>query len=92
MKKIYIVKYYGDSWGENEVTDIFVTDKKQTAIKYVARFNRILKKWKDHYKKYEEQKYSIVTFTKKKEALKFYNRWNKLRDVSECFYDVIELR
>ena len=53
MKKIYIVRYCGGSYDDWYESNVFVTDKKTTATKYVTKFNKTLKKWKNHYKQFE---------------------------------------
>ena len=87
MKKMYIVRYCGDSYDAN----VFVTDKKSTATKYVSKFNKTLKKWKEHYKKYEVKEHGM-NWIKDDYAEQHFNRWNALRNINKCYWDEIELR
>ena len=66
MKKIYLVKYYGGSYESSYEHIIFATISKSKATKYTAKFNRILKKWKQHYAQYEENKFGIMPWLKDK--------------------------
>jgi len=52
MDKIYLVKYCGGSYDDFYIVTIFATTKKSTATKYVTRFNKILKKWKEYYSQF----------------------------------------
>ncbi|WP_379953309.1 hypothetical protein [Dokdonia sp. R78006] len=91
MKKIYIVKYCGGSHDDWYSADVFVTDKKTTATKYVTKFNKILKKWKEHYKQYEENILENMNWIKD-EHLEHFERWNDLQNITKCYCDEIELR
>ena len=90
-KKIYIVKYCGWNYDEAFFNNLFVTSKKNTAIKYVTKFNRILKKWKEHYKQYETIKFGLVTI-KDEHFEKRFDRWNYLRNIDRCFFSEIDVR
>ena len=59
-KKHYLVSYCGGSYDDYYTSVIFVTDDKKKATKYVTKFNKILKKWKKHYKQYEDKKYGDI--------------------------------
>ena len=52
---MFIVKYYGGEYDSHYTKDIFVTNNKRTATKYVTKFNKLLKKWKKHYEQYTEK-------------------------------------
>ena len=88
--KIYIVKYNGGSYDDAYEVDLFVTDKKIKATKYVKKFNKILNKWKDEYKQYEESKYGYARL--KDEYLQYFDRWYSLQNVSRCYCEEIEFR
>jgi hypothetical protein len=64
--------------------------KKTKATKYVTRFNRILKKWKDHYEQYESNKLGIPWI--EDFHMDKYHRWSRLRDVSRCYWVEVEIR
>jgi hypothetical protein len=90
-KTMYIVKYYGGSYEDSYTRIVFVTDKKSTATKYVTRFNKILKKWKEHYSQYEEQ--SIPSFKWIKDTFNHkFPRWYALSNVTKAYWEEIEVR
>jgi hypothetical protein len=90
-KKMYIVKYYGGSYDHFCETIVFVTDKKATATKYVTRFNKILKKWKEHYSQYEER--SILGFKWIKDTFKHkFPRWYALSNITKAYWEEIQVR
>lgn len=91
MDKMYIVRYYGCSYDDAYEVNLFVTNKKTTATKYVTRFNSILKKWKEHYKQYEETEYGMP-WLKDEYTEKYFDRWNSLRNISKCYWNEIEFR
>ena len=91
MKKMYIVRYCGGSYDDWYEANVFVTSKKSTATKYVTKFNKILKKWKEHYKQYEDKE-SGMDWIKDEYVKQHFNRWNSLRDINKCYWSEIELR
>jgi hypothetical protein len=91
IRKMYIVKYYGGSYDDSYETDVFVTDKKSTATKYVTKFNKMLKKWKEHYQQYETDD-SLFTWIDNKYIDKYFMRWNSLQNITKCYYTEIECR
>jgi hypothetical protein len=91
MKNMYIIKYSGGSYDDFYTTDIFVTTNKSKATRYATKFNRILKTWKDHYKKYEEKKHGFG-WIKDEFVEKKYDRWSSLNNVNRCFVDKIQQR
>jgi hypothetical protein len=91
MNKIYIVKYRGGTYEDSWDNIIFATTKKTTATKYVTKFNRILKKWKDYYKQFEENKFGF-NWLKNEYINKHFDRWNTISDISKCYYEEVPLR
>jgi len=91
MEKIYVVKYCGGSYESYYDVIIFATMKKSVATKYVTKFNRILKKWKEHYTQFEEVEMGF-SWIKKEHVGSHFNRWWSLREVTKCYMDEIELR
>lgn len=91
MSKMYVVKYSEGSYHDWREVDLFVTNKKRTATKYVAKFNKTLKKWKEHYKKYEYEEFGM-TWIEDQYVEKYFSRWNRLRDINKCYYEEIEIR
>ena len=92
MKKMYIVRYCGGSYDDCYEANVFVTDKKAIATKYVTKFNKRLKKWKEHYKQYEETKYETMTWIKDEHVQQHFDRWNSLKNITKCYWNEIELR
>ena len=92
MSKIYLVKYYGGEYEDAYERIIFATKSKTKASKYTAKFNRILKKWKQHYTQYEDKRYGIMPWLKDDYVEKYFHRWSQLRDITNCYYKEIEIR
>lgn len=90
MNKIFIVKYYGGSHDDWYEVTLFVTSKKSTATKYITKFNKTLKKWKEYYKKYEEQSYGNTRV--KDEHLQYFDRWLTLNRITKCYWKEVEVR
>jgi hypothetical protein len=91
MNKIYLVKYYGGSYDDYYNVTIFATNKKSKAIKYVIKFNRILKKWKEYYSQYEDNKFGFK-WIKDEFVNQYFNRWNNLNQLTKCYYEEIPVR
>jgi hypothetical protein len=96
MNKMYIVKYCGGSYDDYYNANIFVTSNKSTAIKYVKKFNRILKKWKKYYSQFENKdEFGFTMLSLDITNDYYYNkyyRWNYLSNIDECYYDEISVR
>ena len=92
MDKIYLVRYYGGSYEDSWDSVIFATTKKTTATKYVTKFNRILKKWKDYYKQFEDNKYGVMQWLKDEHIERHFYRWNNLQRISKCYYEEVSVR
>ena len=91
MKKLYIVKYSSGSYDDYHTTDVFVTDIKSKATKYVTKFNKILKKWEKYYKKFEEKDCGMG-WIKDEYVQQHFDRWNCLREINLCYWEEIEVR
>ena len=93
---MYLVKYCGGTYGDFHSVNIFVTPNKATAIKYVEKFNRILKKWKEYYSQFEIKEgfgFNTLSFDVTNDY--YYGkfcRWNTLSEIDECYYDEISVR
>lgn len=90
MDKIYLVKYDGGDYDDQYNTVIFATVKKTTAIKYVTRFNRILKKWKNIIANL--QKINIIEWIKEEHMELHYKRWQSLHNITKCYYEEVSVR
>lgn len=91
MDKIYIVKYYGGYSEDEYSVTIFATTKKSKATKYVTKFNRILKKWKDYYSQFETDKFGMKWIADEHIEKRF-DRWNSLKNISKCYYEEVPVR
>lgn len=91
MRKMYVVKYSSGSYDDYTTVNIFVTDKKATATKYVTRFNELLKKWKHYFSQFESSEYGIRWLKKEYEESHF-TRWDRVRNINKCYWDEIEAR
>jgi hypothetical protein len=87
MKTIYIIKYCGgfEDYFENI---IFATFNKKLAQKYVEKYNRILNKWKEHYRQYEDDE----GFLDDIHSNYIYYRYEKILNLKNCFYEKIKIR
>ena len=87
----YLVRYCGGSYDDYYSAVIFVTNKKTTATKYVTKFNRILKKWKNYYKQFENNKYGFKWIADEHIESHF-QRWNSLQRITKCYYEEVSFR
>jgi len=92
MNKIYVVKYCGGSYDDYYNVIIFATAKKSIATKYVTKFNRILKNWKEYYKQFEEDSELGFGWIKKEYVESHFNRWYNLQNITKCYYEEIQVR
>jgi len=88
--KLYLVKYYGGDYDDFYEKEVFVTSVKSKATKYCTKFNKTLKKWKDYYSQYEEEK--CVGLKWYKDGAPNYRRWVSLRRHTKCYWIEIETR
>ena len=91
MKKMYIVRYCGGSYDDWYEANVFVTDKKTTATKYVTKFNKMLKKWTKHYKQFESKELGM-NWIKEEYVEQHFNRWDSLQNINSCYWSEIEFR
>ena len=87
----YLVRYCGGSFDDYYSAVIFVTNKKLTATKYVTKFNRILKKWKDYYKQFESNEHGF-NWIAEENVESHFERWNSLQNISKCYYEEVSFR
>lgn len=89
---MYIVKYSGGSVDDYYTANIFVTHDKSKAEEYVKRYNEILSKWREYYKKYEENSGTSHAWIKDEFVNEYFDRWYQLNNVDHCYWEEIELR
>lgn len=88
---MYIVKYCGGGHDEYYTIDIFITDKKSTATKYVTKFSKLLKKWNTYYEQFEGDEFGMK-WIKDEHAEKHFDRWNCLKNINNCYWEEIDVR
>jgi hypothetical protein len=92
-EKLFLVQY-----GEGDYPDyckviIFATPDRGVAKNYVVRFNTLLQRYKDFYKKFEvNNPHHFSTCLLKEEFYDYYDRYIRLYDIDKCFYEEIEKR
>lgn len=91
MSKMYLLTYTSGVYDSYHEKDIFVTADKKKATKYVTKFNRILKKWKKYYSQFENNENGF-NWIDEKYINEHYKNWSKLRDINECYWQLIEIR
>lgn len=88
MKTAYIVSYwFGDTFDYYEF-DIFVTEDKELAERYVVKFNNLLARLKEHYKRYENEDEWIK---EEYDEIKFQG-WQRVMECSNCNIKEVEIR
>ena len=92
MDKIYIVKYTNYNFsdcGEEKIS--FATTKKTKATKYSQKFNKIVKKYSNHYKQFESNEFGF-NWIKDEYVKQHFRRWNQLRNIGNCYWEEIKIR
>lgn len=87
--KIYLVKYSIGSYEDYHVIDIFATQSKETADRYVEKFNRILEHWLDYMKEFQD-KYGFRDAEKCTTTISY--RYYDIIDTGQAFIEEIEIR
>jgi hypothetical protein len=85
-KTIYIVKYCLNNFGGNAKIIIFATKSNMFAKNYCDKFNRILNKWKNYYKQFDNCDWL------EDENFNKFERWYQLSQIDSCYIDVIQMR
>ena len=88
--KIYIACY---STGEFGLHIVFASNVKSRVTKWVAKFNKIHKRWEAHYDQYCDDRYGDA-FGRwiKEEHYDKSPRWLMLRNINSAYCDEIERR
>lgn len=86
----YLVEFYGGDYDEEFITQVFVTFSKETAERYVRKFNEILERWKEYYSYFLDPKTGFL----KEEyfADVHYNRVYALSRIDAAVFTEIEIR
>lgn len=89
----YLVKYYGENYDDYYEVIMFITKSKLKATKYVAKFNRLLEKWKKYYSQFETYEHGCGWVWLKDDcSIDIFNRWDRLRSITKCEYIKVEVR
>jgi hypothetical protein len=91
MEKIYLVRHCGGSYEDSWDNVIFATNKRATAIKYVKKYNGILKKWSQYYSQFEQSDMPF-NWIKEQHVKKHFKRWYALRGINKCYYQETNIR
>ena len=86
--KIYIAKYSTGKYEDFTEHIVFASTNKSKVTKWCTKFNKMIKKWSDYYKKYEDS----FGWIKGEYVTKHFERWNKLRRINRAYYEEIEIR
>jgi hypothetical protein len=89
-EKYYIVYYTGGDYDTYYERNIFITNNKSLAQRYVKKFNNMLKKWLNYYNQFTEKKYGVLWL--KEEHHDKYFRWDALRSIDKCYFQEINFR
>jgi hypothetical protein len=84
IENIYVVKYNGGMYDDGYEITIFATFNKDTADKYVEKFNKLLNKWKEYYSLFQENNDLMTTA--------HFDRASQLYEINRCFYEITEIR
>jgi hypothetical protein len=87
--KIYLVKHSIGSYEDYHVIDIFATQSKETADRYVEKFNRILEHWIDYMKDFQD-KHGFRDAEKCNTTISY--RYYDIIDTGKAFIEEIEIR
>jgi len=87
--KMYLVKYSSGSHDDYHQVDIFVTDSKEVADKYVKKFNERLDHWSEYILRFED-KYGYRDDKKCVTAISY--RYYDIKDINSAFIREIEIR
>jgi hypothetical protein len=87
MKSEMILVYYTTGcYDDFTRITIFVTEDEELAKRYVEKFNRILKYWKDYW-------YTIVNEDNWLEDDEYdFIRWNQVTETNQAYFEKIEVR
>lgn len=87
--KIYLVKYSKGLYDDYHTVVIFATKSKETADRYVKKFNRILDYWLDHMNSFKD-KWGYRDDNKCTTAIS--HRYYEITDVGQAFINEIDIR
>ena len=90
-QRIYLVKISEGYWDTYIESNLFATSDKKYATDYCKRFNRIVKEWREYYKKFEHVEFG-KPWIKDEYYEEYGDRYRRLKDHHKCFIEEIELR
>lgn len=87
--RMYLVSYSKYSYEDEITIHIFVTPYENHALAYVNKFNNILDKWYNYYKRYSTNNGHRLAHEHKG---KYGRRWWQLQNINEAEYTEVEYR
>jgi hypothetical protein len=89
--KTYLAKYSRGSYDDYRTIDVFVTDDKELAQKWVNKFNTKLSHWKKHFSKYSHE-WSAQILDERFYDIINGERFDDIMETNEAFITEIEVR
>ena len=88
-EKMYLVKYSTGSYDDYCQIEVFVTKSRETADKYVERFNKKLDYWNEYMKSFKDE-YGFRDEKKCTTAISY--RYYDITEVGYSFIEEVEVR
>lgn len=88
--KAYLVGYSTGDYETYRRVTVFTTLSKSKAQKWVRKFNRIIREWKEWLSQFEEV--DGIVWLKNEYIGKWFNRWRRISEISKAYCEEIELR
>jgi len=86
MRTIYVI-FTNTEWG---ISPLKAFKNKSDATRYCAKYNRILKKYKEYYKKYEVNKLGLLDWIDDKYiGMGVYDKWYSVKNTYNCSYEQV---
>ena len=90
-EQTYLVYYSIGSYEDYKEIQVFTTFDKKKATKWVSKFNRILKQWKENVSVYAD-KDTYMKWIKPQFVDDHFDRWNRIIETNTATYEIIEHR
>ena len=85
--KIFLVMYSTGSWDDYTEINLFATYSEDYAKAYIEKFNTILNKWKQHWKKFDDDDQLW-----RQDGFKNFDRFHQITDMNTAWYYPIQIR
>ena len=86
--KIYIAMYSKGRYEDETEHIVFASTNKSKVSKWCTKFNKMIIKLSDYYKKYEDD----FGWIKVEYMTKHYKRWSWLRNINNAYYEETKIR